>query len=105
MAFRLYNWGFYNWTFAGAPVSVDLDLFVVERLRKEALRGGEGERTGVLFGSATSDSPIRVRITGLRPATKDRIPAIITRYRKRRWAVPVGYYRFRGRDPLRMDET
>src|ERR1051325_11318929 len=81
---------FFNWTFGGAPVSVNLDVGVVDRVGRKALRARQPE-TGILLGSATADSPIRVTITGFRPVSNDDVKVALDEYRHGP-AVPVGYY-------------
>src|ERR1044072_3047088 len=98
---------FFNWTFAGAPVSVELELGVLERLKREILRRGDQEESGILLGSSTVDSPIRVRIRGFRPAAKEAVATALKECRASGSLLPVGYYRLGGRAPisLRKDEV
>jgi hypothetical protein len=100
---RFMSSGFFNWTFAGAPVSVDLDLALLQRLRREILRQGDQQTYGVLLGSVTPDSPIRVRVTGFRPSPKQTLPTTVRTLRAGP-VFPVGYYRYRGRDRIHLDE-
>ena len=95
--------GFFNWTFAGAPVSVDLDLALLQRLRREILRQGDRQAYGILLGSVTPDSPIRVRVSGFRPAPKQTLPTTVKALRAGP-VFPVGYYRYRGHDRIHLDE-
>jgi hypothetical protein len=88
---------FFNWTFVGAPVSVDLSLGVLERLRRLMSRKENTDQTGILLGTAMADSPIRVRVTGLQPTPPNHFRTAIQECHKRGGASPVGYYRFSNR--------
>src|SRR5690242_19775429 len=80
----------FHWTFAGAPVAVDLDLRVLDRLKRELLRGAPG---GLLLGEIAADSPVRVLVTDFEACAPDELAASASRRRMGGPPVPVGFYR------------
>ncbi len=109
---------FYTWTFAGAPIRIDLALLVVERLRREALRSPDAESGGILLGDPPSDSHVAVRITDFQPfplrgrsrcvlseAEIEEFAQTVAELRQSGPPVAVGYYRshLRGGN-IRLDQ-
>jgi hypothetical protein len=98
---------FYTWSFPGAPIKVELDLDVVDRIRKEIDEIPGDDRppsgAGLLLGEVRAGTVV---ISGCRKvvaATTNAFEAAIREIKLGSpGAGPVGFYRFEAGDALRL---